>query len=234
MQSSPKQKPLKDKLIRLEEKLCEAAKAACRKREDFQLILVSKNSSLEEIEAAYALSYKDFAENRIENALLKMQAAASDIRWHFIGNIQSKKISKILGRFALLHSVDSLTLASKISEKSLERGLLTNVLLQANTSGEESKQGLSAEQWLKSADQLKSAKGIEIQGLMTMAPQCKEPAKIKACFDKLFKLRQDLEKALKKDLPHLSMGMSQDYPIAIKAGATLLRIGSAAFKPGPK
>lgn len=229
MPSSPNQKPLKTKLEELEKQLDLQAQKAARNRSSFKLVLVSKNASQDAILEAYNLFYKDFAENRIENALTKIEALPKGIRWHFIGKIQSKKIKKILGKFDLIHSVDSYELAEKISVKSKDMGLITNILLQANTSSEKSKSGLSYSEWIEFAPEIKKLDGICIQGLMTMAPQSNDETIISDCFKKLFELRDELEPILAKKLPELSMGMSQDYPLAIRHGSSLLRIGSAVF-----
>lgn len=204
------------------------AAAAGRIREEINLIAVSKGRSLAEIEEAYSLGLRDFGENRVDEALEKMENLPGDIRWHYIGKLQKKKVAKAIGRFALIHSVDSYELAEKISRGSLERGLTTAILLEANTSGESSKSGLNVSGWEENFSKLSQLKGIEIKGFMTMAPLTQDEALIRASFKGL----RNLQLAFQKkggDYKVLSMGMSQDFTLAIEEGATILRIGGALF-----
>ncbi len=136
----------------------------------------------------------------------------------------------MIGHFTLIHSVDTPRLAEKISNASVERGVVTSVLLEANTSGEAAKSGLSPEEWKQEYGRLLDLEGIKISGLMTMAPLTDDEDVVRNCFSKLRHLRDQLQE-IGGELPTLSMGMSRDYPIAIEEGATLLRIGSAIFEP---
>jgi pyridoxal phosphate enzyme (YggS family) len=171
----------------------------------------------------YNQGCRHFAENRVDAALEKMELLPEDIQWHLIGTLQKNKVRKVIGKFALIHSVDTPELAKKISDCSLEAGLKTPILLQVNTSGEASKHGLSFEEWQKNYPEVANFEGIMIKGLMTMAPLVDDEKIIRTTFARL----RELGKVLK--LQHLSMGMSQDFPLAIAEGATLLRIGSALF-----
>ena len=196
-------------------------------KERATLIAVSKNQPLEAILEAYAVGCRDFGENRVQEALPKIEAAPDDIRWHLIGSLQRKKVPQVIGKFALIHSVDSVALAEKIATCSDKAGLQTSILLQVNTSGEETKQGFSPAELKSSFSDLASLKGLNIQGLMTMAPLSEDENVIRAAFRGLRELRDDLEG--KARLPDLSMGMSQDYLIGIDEGATLVRVGRAIF-----
>lgn len=208
-----------------------AATQAGRDPQEITLVAVSKGQSVEKIQELYFLGVRDFAENRVPEALEKMEQLPSDIRWHFIGKLQKNKISKMLGRFALVHSVDTPELAQKISEASLKAHVCTHVLLQANTSGERAKGGLVPEEWEEHYPDTLSYKGIEMHGLMTMAPLTGDEAVIRHCFSQLARLEQRLEKR-GGNLTILSMGMSQDFSLAIQEGATLIRIGAALFGGG--
>ena len=172
----------------------------------------------------YESGCRNFAESRVDAALEKIQQLPTDINWHLIGTLQKNKVRKIIGKFKLIHSVDSPELAKKISDCSLEAGLKTSILLQANTSGEASKHGLNADEWLKRYQEVEGLQGVKVEGLMTMAPLVEDEKIVRNCFYALKKLGEKLKTY------HLSMGMSQDYPLAIAEGATLLRIGSALFK----
>lgn len=158
-----------------------------------------------------------------------MANAPKEMRWHFIGRIQKNKISKLIGPFSLIHSVDTPELAKVISEKSLEKEIITPILLQSNTSHESSKAGFVPGEWVKAIETLLPLEGIKISGLMTMAPFTKEETILRACFSSLRKLKEEIEAKFSTSLPILSMGMSNDFQIAIEEGATHLRIGSALF-----
>jgi pyridoxal phosphate enzyme (YggS family) len=194
-----------------------------RDPDSITLVAVTKGHNPDEIQPLYDLGCRHFAENRVDAALEKMEKLPKDIQWHFIGSLQKNKVRKVIGKFALIHSVDTPELAKKISDCSLEAGLKTPILLQANTSGEESKHGLTFEEWQKKYPELVKYEGIVIKGLMTMAPLIDDEKIIRDCFAKLRHLGENLK------LQQLSMGMSHDYPLAIAEGATLLRIGSALF-----
>lgn len=195
------------------------------------LVAVSKGRSVTEMLKVYAAGVRDFGENRVQEAFEKMEQMPADVRWHFIGKLQSNKISKVIGRFVLIHSVDSAELARKISRSSLQRGLRTPILLEANTSGETSKSGLRPEEWEAVFPVLLDLEGIEVKGLMTMAPLTDNASIIRDSFAKLRQLRDRLQSRGGKevDLSTLSMGMSSDHVIAIEEGATLVRIGTAIF-----
>lgn len=187
------------------------------------VVAVSKQRSLEDILQVYRAGCRDFGENRVPEALEKIEKAPQDIRWHFIGMLQRKKVPKVIGKFALIHSVDSPELAKKISLCSADRGAETSLLLQVNTSGEKTKHGFSPQELQKMFPQLLELPNIAIKGLMTMAPLTDDKEQIQSCFSQLRLLRDEFQ------LHHLSMGMSHDYPIAITEGATLVRIGTAIF-----
>lgn len=215
----------------LMEKVAVAAEHSGRKAEEIFLVVVSKGRSIEEIKEAYWAGCRDFGENRIQEALEKMEKTPSDIRWHFIGKLQKNKVNKAVGRFILIHSVDSAELAERLSRASEERGIKSSILLEANTSEEKTKSGLSPDEWEKEFSGILALKGIEVHGLMTMAPLTEDEGVIRRCFSELRLLRDRLQRIAgeRAELSTLSMGMTHDYPIAIQEGATLIRIGTAIF-----
>lgn len=215
---------LSERLKKLKDQIFDACRRSNRDPSEITLIAVTKYATLETIREAYNLGLRSFGESRIPTALEKMAQLPSDIDWHFIGHLQSNKVAKAIGRFAFVHSVDSLDLAKKISSASTQQGCNTAVLLQVNTSGESSKQGFTPDTCREQFLELSQLPGISLQGLMTMAPLTDDANLIRACFSRLRDLRDELK------LRHLSMGMSQDFPIAIEEGATLLRIGSSLFQ----
>lgn len=200
------------------------AKECNRDPDTITIIAVSKGHPFSEIQRAYEAGCRNFGENRIGEAEEKWSLIPSDVNRHFIGSLQKNKVRKVLGLNSLIHSVDSLELAEKFSVSSVENNKISSILLQANTSGEYSKHGLSPEQWEEVYEQALRLPGIKIEGWMTMAPLVEDQSIIHSCFAALRKLNEKLG-----PLPHLSMGMSHDYPIAIQEGATLLRIGTAIF-----
>ncbi len=189
--------------------------------DDALLVAVTKGRSIDQIMQLYQKGIRDFGENRVQEALLKIETLPKDIRWHFIGKLQKNKVSKVIGKFYLIHSVDNPELAHLISKISKEN--TTSILLEVNTSGEKSKSGLSAQEWETEIPALKKLPNLEIKGLMTMAPLTDDVSVIRECFAALRKLRD------KWGLKELSMGMSQDYKIALEEGATMVRIGRKLY-----
>lgn len=220
-----------EKYLFVKERINECAIKCGRNPSDIALVAVSKNFHWEHVFPAYKAGCRNFGENRVQEALLKIPQAPDDVHWHMIGNLQENKVKKAIGKFVLIHSVDSLELAKKISRHSQEADIVTSILLQANTSGEETKQGLDAEGWKKVFEDLIILPALNIKGLMTMAPFTEDEKKIRNCFAGLRTLRDSLSTmgGNHVNLDHLSMGMSHDYPLAIAEGATILRIGSAIF-----
>lgn len=189
------------------------------------ILAVSKGHPWEELKPCYDAGCRQFGENRVQEAELKIEKAPKDIHWHFIGALQKNKVNKVIGKYTMIHSVDDAELAEKISISSEKAELITPILLQVNTSGESTKQGMSGQEWGKVMSKVRALPGIQVEGLMTMAPLTEDEKIIRNCFISLRELRDHW------GLKHLSMGMSQDYPIAIQEGATFLRIGTALFNP---
>lgn len=211
------------------EEIAAIARASGRSPEEITLVAVTKDYPWSHIQPAYDSGCRDFGESRLQEALPKIHAAPSDIRWHFIGTLQKNKVRKAIGNFVLIHSVDTPELAKKISECSQEANLVTPLLLQVNTSGEATKHGFSEEQWQPHLENLFDLPQCRIEGLMTIAPFVEDEKIIRSCFASLRQMRDRLVSTLDSPLPYLSMGMSHDYRIAIEEGATLLRIGKALF-----
>lgn len=211
------------------ESIDQKARACGRDKRTIQLLAVSKSYTNEEIMALYDKGCRDFGESRVEAILEKEKLFPSDCRWHLIGTLQRKKVPKIIGHTALIHSVDSFELAQKISEVSEKLKVKTAILLQVNTSSEETKKGHSPEEWNLLIKKTSELPNLQIKGLMTMAPLTEDKEVIRKTFRelKLCLERWKGELCFPEDFSELSMGMSKDYLIAIEEGATLLRIGSA-------
>ncbi len=200
-----------------------------RNPRDITLVAVSKGHPFSDIQAVYEAGCRDVGESRLQEAVEKLPQSPADLRWHYIGTLQSKKVNKVISHFSLIHSVDTPTLAKQISQSAQRMEITASILLQVNTSGELSKHGLSPQEWKTAFPDLLSLSNLRIEGLMTMAPLTEDTPIIRECFRNLRLFRDDLASRGQIALPHLSMGMSHDYPIAIAEGATLLRIGSALF-----
>ena len=221
--------------LEIKEHIAEAARAAGRDPAEIRLVAVTKGVPWEAASPLYEAGQRDFAESRLEEAEEKRRTAPKDCIWHLIGTLQRNKVRKAVGQFALIHSVDTFELAKKLSDTALELGHPCSILLQANTSGESSKHGLSPEEWRRCLEQLLKLPGISIQGLMTMAPLTEDKALIHGSFASLREFRNELAAYASgmHPLKELSMGMSHDYVEAIQEGATLLRIGTALFTRFP-
>lgn len=198
-----------------------------------QILAVSKLQSVEKIRALYSEGQRLFAENYVQEALEKQQELSDlKIEWHLIGSLQRNKVKMVVGKFSLIHSVDSLALAETIDRKASEMGLQQKVLFQLNLAGEETKGGLSEEDFLKILPALSQLKCINIVGLMTMPPLFEDPEKARPYFQKL----QSILKKTQVTLPNcheLSMGTSSDYLVAASEGATLVRLGTILFGSRP-
>lgn len=209
----------------------EIAQQCGRHSQDISLVAVSKGYTGEAVWKVYEAGCRDFGESRLVEGLPKREQSPHDIRWHLIGTLQKNKVRKAIGLFSLIHSVDSFELAQKLAQCSQEISLSTSILLQVNVSGEKNKHGMQPEECLRAYEEICDLPGLQVKGLMTIAPLTEEKEVIRQCFRGLRQLRDELARRLGRgDVLHeLSMGMSHDYPLAIQEGATLLRIGTAIF-----
>ena len=219
---------LRQNVATVRERMAEACRTAGRAPDSVQLIAVTKYARLEWIEGLIALGLNQFGENRPQQ-LVERHNRWPQVQWHLIGHLQRNKAKSVLGATALIHSVDSLRLAERISEVVTER---MPVLCEVNVSGEESKDGFTQDELLCAWDELVQLPGVEVRGLMTMAPLSEDPEAARPVFAQLRELRETLQARSegRLKLPELSMGMSGDYVVAIQEGATLIRVGSRLFE----
>ncbi len=213
----------------VEEKILEKCSKAGRNRSEIRLIAVSKTQPVEVINLAIEAGLKDFGENKAQELKEKADAVSGKIFWHFIGHLQTNKVKYIINTSEYIHSVDSLKLAEEISKRAETINKNQKILLEINTSNEASKFGLKKEsEILNIAEFCETRKNLNLIGLMTMAPLTKDVRIIRNCFSRLRELKEKLNaRGLK--LSELSMGMTNDYEIAVEEGATMLRIGTAIF-----
>ncbi len=214
---------------RIREKVAAACKKSGRREKDVLIIAVSKNRSGKEIRSAYEVGIRQFGENRVQEAVEKRLSFPSSCVVHMVGRLQSNKAAEAVALFGVIHSVDSVHLAEKISHHAAELGKVQHVLIQVNVTGEESKSGVSpGDLGAVLADVLKLP-NVRVLGLMTMAPLGAPEDAVRNAFSGLRTLRDQMQEKFSVKLPHLSMGMSDDFEIAVEEGATMVRIGRGLF-----
>lgn len=209
--------------------------AACervgRNPQEVTLIAVSKTMPVEAIREAMACGMVDFGENRPQELRDKQAEITEPLRWHMIGALQTNKLKYVIGKTTLIHSVDSVHLAEAIEEMSAKKGLVTDVLLEINIAGEDSKHGISPEDSEQLVRDVAKFSHIKIRGLMTVAPYTEDAEENRVHFRKMKQLMVDINS---KNIDNvymdvLSMGMTGDYEIAVEEGATLVRVGTGIF-----
>ncbi len=233
--------PVAERLARVRDRISEACNRAGRPCDEVSLVAVSKRIALPMVVEACRAGQWDLGENRVVEAvdrqpelarlLTEAGLQAERLRWHFIGHLQSNKAGKAAGRFHMLHSVDSLKLAEKLSRLAVEEGRTETILLEINISGEAQKQGLAERETTDVATRIASLQGLDLRGLMGMAKYGSSESELRTSFASLRLLAEDARVATGLALPELSMGMSGDFEAAIAEGSTLVRIGGAIFGP---
>lgn len=208
-------------------------KAACdradREPNSVTLLAVTKGQPPETVETAAELGLLLFGENKVQEAKAKISLCSGRLRWHFIGHLQSNKCRDAVGLFEMIQGVDSFAIAQEINKRADEAGKMMPVLLEVNVAEEASKFGYKPERLLRELKAINFLPRIKIQGLMTLPPWSPDAEKARPHFQRLRELKRECEQILNTPLPHLSMGMSGDFEIAIEEGATMVRIGTALF-----
>ncbi|WP_300668130.1 YggS family pyridoxal phosphate-dependent enzyme [Desulfoluna sp.] len=223
---------MKDRIQKIEKQIKEAAEKAGRNAEAIRLVAVSKIKPAEMVREAMEAGQRVFGENYIQEAVAKIEEIGSgDIEWHFIGHLQSKKSKYAAGAFALIHSVDSLKLAKEIDKQAAKLGIVQAILIQVNTSGEESKSGTTSEEAIEMVREVAALENVAIKGLMTMPAFFDDPEGARPYFRQLRLIKERIEALAIPgvEMKELSMGMSGDFEVAIEEGATLVRVGTAIF-----
>ncbi|HHX78017.1 MAG TPA: YggS family pyridoxal phosphate-dependent enzyme [Firmicutes bacterium] len=218
-----------ENLARIKREIRLAAEKAGRDPGEITVVAVSKGATLADIKAAYSLGLRDFGENRLQDARQKISALPGDIRWHFIGHLQSNKVKEVIRSFVQIQSLDRLSLAGKINKAALEAGATCPCLVQVNIAAEKSKFGLRPEEVKDFLAAVSVLKGIKIRGFMAMAPLCRDPEETRPYFKAMRRLYEDNKNFPGTDMTFLSMGMSNDFHIAVEEGANMVRIGSKLF-----
>ena len=222
---------LKENLADVEAKIVKACENSGRQRDDVTLIAVSKTKPVETLKEAYDLGVRVFGENKIQELTDKYEALPKDIQWHMIGHLQRNKVKYIIDKVALIHSVDSIRLAETIEKEAAKHNITANILIEVNVAKEESKFGLMPEELDELIDKIKDFNHIQVKGLMTIAPFVENPETNREIFRSLRKLSVDIsnKNVDNVNVSILSMGMTNDYTVAVEEGATMVRVGTGIF-----
>ena len=222
---------LKDNLQQVEENIAHACKNAGRDRKEVTLIAVSKTKPIEMLQEIYDEGIRVFGENKVQELTDKEEILPKDIQWHMIGHLQRNKVKYLMGKVALIHSVDSLRLAEEISAQSVKHQVETDILIEVNIAQEETKFGIREDEVYALIDAIKDMPHVHVMGLMTIAPFVENPEENRVYFRKMHQLSLDIKsKCIDNiDMSVLSMGMTNDYEIAVEEGATMIRVGTAIF-----
>ena len=210
---------LKDQLQEVEKRIQAACDRAGRKREEVTLIAVSKTKPVETLQEAYDLGVRIFGENKVQELTAKYEALPKDIHWHMIGHLQTNKVKYIIDKAELIHSVDSLKLAETIEKEAAKHDLIADILVEVN------------EEVIPFVEKVSAFPHVRVRGLMTIAPFVEDPEENRSIFADLHKLYIDIKKKNHDNdtVSVLSMGMTNDYEVAIEEGATMVRVGTGIF-----
>lgn len=222
---------IRENLQNVEKKICEACSSCGRSRRDVTLISVSKTKPVEVLKEAYDLGVRVFGENKVQELVDKYEALPKDIRWHMIGHLQRNKVKYIIDKVDLIHSVDSVKLAETIDKEAKKHNLTANILVEVNVAKEDSKFGIFPEDAYAFIQDISHFTNIRVRGLMTIAPFVRNAEENRIIFEGLRKLSVDIDG---KNIDNttmgvLSMGMTNDYGVAIEEGATMVRVGTGIF-----
>ncbi len=224
---------LTQRLGSVQERITSAAQKCGRDRNDIKLVAISKFHPLSAIREAYAAGQVDFGESYIQEVLSKQEQATDlAITWHFVGKLQKNKAKFAVGKFALIHGVDSLDLATTLNNRASEH-IVQDILVQVNLAREPQKSGILEENLDELIKGILDLKHVRLQGFMVMPPFTGDPETSRPFFRRLWETRERVRQNFGFDLPHLSMGMSDDLEIAVEEGATLVRVGTDIFGSRP-
>jgi PLP dependent protein len=215
----------------VQQRLAAACARAGRDPSSVTLVTVSKGHQADVVRTAADLGLTLFGENRVQEAKIKIGQCPARLQWHLIGHLQSNKCRDAVHFFSMIQSVDSLDLAREINKWAEKSAKTMPVLLEVNVAGESSKFGYSPANVLLELREINALPKIEVHGLMTVAPWTQEAEKVRPVFRELAGLKKQCEDILGAPLPHLSMGMSGDFEVAVEEGATMIRLGSAVLGP---
>ena len=222
---------IKENIQIVQKNIEEACKKAGRDPAEVTLIAVSKTKPVSDIEEAIRCGMTVFGENKVQELLQKMETIKDDVTWHLIGHLQTNKVKYIADKPLLIHSVDSVKLAKEIQKEAAKKQSDCNILLEVNVAEEESKYGFTYDEVLPAICEIAQFPNVHIQGLMTIAPFVENPEDNREIFAKLHKLLLDIKTRNidNVNMSVLSMGMTNDYMVAVEEGATMVRVGTGIF-----
>lgn len=222
---------IRENVEKIRERIEKAARRAGRKPEDIILLAASKTQPPEKIVEAYEAGIRYFGENRVQEGIKKIEVLSDlkDIHWHLIGGLQTNKAKYAVKYFELIHSLDREALADELDKRAGKIGKTQDVLIEVNVGEEETKYGVKPENLEKLFEYSLQKENLRILGLMCIPPYFEDPEKSRPYFAMLRDMKEQLERKFNVSLPHLSMGMSHDFEVAIEEGATIVRIGTAIF-----
>lgn len=222
---------LEENLKNVEENIMAACKRAGRDRSEITLIAVSKTKPVDMLQEVYDQGIREFGENKVQELCDKIEVLPGDIHWHMIGHLQTNKVKYIVGKTALIHSVDSLHLAQEIEKQAAKQEVIVPILVEVNIAEEKSKFGIHKEEAFELVKSIALLPHLRIQGLMTIAPFVEDPEDNRLYFRQIHQLSVDIKEQnidnVRMDV--LSMGMTGDYTVAIEEGATMVRVGTGIF-----
>lgn len=222
---------LEENLKNVEENIMAACKRTGRDRSEITLIAVSKTKPVDMLQEAYDQGIREFGENKVQELCDKIEVLPGDIHWHMIGHLQTNKVKYIVGKTALIHSVDSLHLAQEIEKQAAKQEVIVPILVEVNIAEEKSKFGIHKEEAFELVKSIALLPHLQIQGLMTIAPFVEDPEDNRLYFRQIHQLSVDIKEQnidnVRMDV--LSMGMTGDYTVAIEEGATMVRVGTGIF-----
>lgn len=222
---------LADNLAAVQERVNAACKKAGRNPSEITLIAVSKTKPVSMLNEIYDQGIREFGENKVQEICEKHSVMPDDIHWHMIGHLQTNKVKQVIDKACMIHSVDSVRLAKQINDEAIKKNICMDILLEVNVAEEDTKFGLKTNEIEAFLEEISDFKGIKVKGLMTIAPFVKNPEENRKYFRELKQLCVDLKTKNNDnvDMKYLSMGMTNDFEIAIEEGATHVRVGTAIF-----
>lgn len=222
---------LKEQLEQVKQNIQEACDKSGRKSGEVTLIAVSKTKPVAMLQEAYDLGVRVFGENKVQELVDKYEVLPKDIEWHMIGHLQTNKVKYIIDKVAMIHSVDSIKLAETIEKEAAKKNCIANILIEVNVAEEDSKFGLKVEEVIPFIEKISVFPHIRVKGLMTIAPFVENAEENRAVFADLRKLSVDIESKNidNTNMSVLSMGMTNDYEVAVEEGATMVRVGTGIF-----
>lgn len=222
---------VKDNLLKVQENIENAAVRSGRSKDDITLVAVTKTVDVDIINEAIKLGIDNIGENKVQEINRKYEAIENQVNWHMIGHLQTNKVKYIIDKVALIHSLDKMSLAKEIDKRAKSSNIVKDVLIQVNVANEETKYGLKKEEVIPFVESILELENIRIKGLMTMAPFAENPEEVRFVFKDLRKLGYEIENRRYEnvEMKYFSMGMTNDYEVAIEEGSNIVRVGTALF-----